>query len=465
MSHTKTLLALAFASVGIFSSNTSSAMCSHDRQTCDTDAETKCNKRPTCQWDDASNACRCGLPTTTTRLHPTFYILGLVYSPPGNASTVSYQQSTSTGSRVEIVNTAKKSLVINAEVQSVELEYKHTIGSKDGRSFEQHQSVGAGIEYGSTSDPLAWSNDQYGLWFNAEIVLNDHGDGTVSQSVRSTNGAPAVVEYFTVEELTGWAPVPARKKALFAQLTSADIASILSTHRNYNDFVSCVASRLHACNAPMTASNRFAYVDTVQLDGPDNPNNGPLTHTLTIGYDASKGNIKGYSYGNSLSALLGVKFTLGPIDFGLKTGGEWEWEMENTTETSAGVQKEANIGLASATLCYHRSVKIWYDAMFASYFFEPINGGTDSCDTAAPISGVAYDAAGKLAANRRVDVRLSDGSHRLAFSNAQGIYRVFDTTASTTSVQLTGGGTVQEMSTGKSSPVECNGAVCRPVEQ
>ena len=80
--------------------------------------------------------------------------------------------------------------------------------------------------------------------------------------------------------------------------------------------------------------------------------------------------------------------------------------------------------LRSSTIGYHDAISVYFDRVFNSFVY---GSRLDSLQKlATSMTGRVIDARGRPLMNERVLVHFRDGSERTVFTNAKGIYRVFD---------------------------------------
>jgi hypothetical protein len=248
---------------------------------------------------------------------------------------------------------------------------------------------------------------------NPEIVLTSQGTAVGVTLQRALTDPSVRITTFTAEELQGTAPVPSYKQADFQKLTAKDKRSILSMDPFLNGTIISGAGLDPA---------RFRQVGmSIQLNGPDNPGDTIPGITLSASDTQTQGSISGWKSDLEVDFSYGPDFKAFGFDAQLKGGQSWEWEHENTTESTNGTGQSISGTLSTSTLQHHDIVDVYEDSALNSFAFV-----VEPTATVSPwIDGTVLDAAGRRCVRQRVVVTDSTGKSRLAVTNAQGVFRVW----------------------------------------
>lgn len=209
--------------------------------------------------------------------------------------------------------------------------------STDGTSFEVKKETTQEFDvHGApNSDAVLHDNDRFYLWVNAEIDLSLDSSNNVTQNVHTINGEPIQVVDVSAKELKNRSLLPQYKTDELKNLKDSDYAAILSM----DPFMS---------NGVLDPA-RFQQVDTLQLEGPDLPND-PLTGLgLEVDAEQTSGTISGFEQTVSVSLLFG-----GAVSFGIVSkvmaGVDLEWSFETTNEWTSGQEQKVEVILATNTV-------------------------------------------------------------------------------------------------------------------
>ncbi len=285
---------------------------------------------------------------------PHYVLATLVYAPPGKGSHADYTTGSTTGTRIEIVETRGGGIDLQVEGFGLDLETKWILNTEDGTSAEVKKSTGHGVTVNSQSDLLHHDYDTYFLWTNPQLDICSNG--IESHQKWSVAGGPtATIVDVTAGELAGRTPMPTWKAAALANLTREERDSLLSL------------DPWMASSTPQLDPNRFAFVDTLPLNGPASEGGTYVGQTESVGYDQSTGTIKGNKNTGETVALAGTKI----FGFGAKGGFVWNYEYEKTTESTVGKQQMMSVVLQTTTVAFHLLVDLYYDAVFGTYAYVP----------------------------------------------------------------------------------------------
>jgi hypothetical protein len=339
---------------------------------------------------------------------PPFYLITILYASPGNQSEVNYGNGSTTGSRSELKPTVQFGVQLQYSTPGAELDVGYQYGNIDGHFFETKKETSKTLTLTSQLDRIDHSKDMFYLWMNPEVTIDRPSVGapaTVTLQVKP--GQPMRIVNLTAEELQDPSKIPANKKPLVAGLQPADLNKILSA----DPFVSGV---------PLDA-DRYIKVDTLQLDGPDQPGDPISGNGLKVSNETESGSIEGSTHKVTATLLVGFDF----LGTGSKIGGGFEWDYENTTEKiQEGHAQEIEVILRSSTVNYHDVVDVYMDTMFNSFAYVS-TVASPTARRAPDLSGTVKDRNGRPAFNSLVTVTAPDGTRRRVFTNARGIYRVF----------------------------------------
>jgi hypothetical protein len=351
---------------------------------------------------------------------PRYYLLTILYAPPGNQSEAIYASGSSVGSRSEVTTTNQGGFQLQATSSFVEVDFGFQIGSKDGHSLETKKETTHTLSLQSQIDQITHHKDMFYIWTNPELDFQQTAKNAATISLKARENQSITIVNLTAEELQDPTKIPAAKQQALMALKPEDYPAILA----FDPYVT---------GAPINPS-RFVKISTLQVDGPDQPGDPISGQGIKLSTEAIAGTISSQLDKINLTVLVG-----GEVSFiwrgGFKVGGSYEWDYENTTEQTTGSTQEIEVTLRSTTVGYHDVVDVYYDTVFQSFSYVSRIGHALRAETAV-LSGVIRDQTRKPAMNERVIVTLADGTKRIVITNARGIYRVFDVENATASAAM-----------------------------
>jgi len=349
-------------------------------------------------------------PMAQGTFRPRYYLITILYAPPGNLSEASYASGSSTGAKSEITTTNAGGFSIQESSTFIDIGFGFQIGSKDGHSLETKKETTQTLSLQSQADALNHLKDMFYIWTNPQVDLQQTAGNSATVSLRARDGEAVTIVNLTAEELQDPTKIPSTKKQALSNLKSEDYQAILS----FDPYVTGTA----------IAPSRYFKVGTLQIDGPDQTGDPISGQGIKISTEEIAGIISGSTDKIDLSVLVGIE-----IDFigkaGLKVGGTYEWEYDKSKEDTTGQTQEIELKLASSTVGYHDVIDVYFDSVFQSFSYASRTAGLIKAEASA-LSGTVTDNSGKPVMNERVFVTLPDGTKRTVLTNARGIYRVFD---------------------------------------
>jgi len=387
------LFALALGASALFAAHSADAMCPRDRPDCnkpDGDPKQKPNR-------------------AKGPLYPAYYVLTLLYAPPGNQSTAEYAGGSSTGAETDVTNTFKGGPQI-ATQGNVEATVGWQAGGSTGHTFEVTKEVTKTLGLQSQIDPINHDYDTFYIWTNPQLYVDQTGDNSWSLGLAVKTGQTMSVVPVTVKELKNPSTMAAFKKTALAALTPSDYAQILALDPFAN-------------GSTTFASNRFAKVDSLQLDGPFEAGAPLNPQGLEVSNEQIAGKVSGFVSQVNVSVMVGTSFSFfGLLEAGLKVGGTFEWDYENTNTQKSGQKQTASVTLQTSTVGYNDVIDVYYDTVFKSFAFASTSGPVSS--SSAALSGTVSKK-GKPLSKQIVTVTMPNGQKRRVVTNANGEYRLF----------------------------------------
>lgn len=364
-----------------------------------------------------SNPDQSGIPFTATapvgKVDPKYYILSLLYDPPGNKSSNGYNNSTTYGTTTTVSRSFMASDTTTFSASGGLFGSGGTFGwsfgfatmTGDSEAFGWSVSEGAGVTLSAPgpSNAINHSQDTFVIWLNPEVTLEptgslttNYGLGTPPQTSTDPDpGAPQSMDTVTVnvEQLQNPSLIPA--SVLGPQhLPDGEVLPGLSNIcANPNacvasDFTAIVNSdpiiNMSPTTNPTTVNSanntRFVEVDSSEpLSGPGcqgcapvgNPftasDSNQTTDTWTGGYSYSEG----FSNGGSLNFFGFGGITATNTD-------TFTWSYSESVGEMNGQMHQMAVNLESSTLDCSEDVAVFEDTMFHTFAFQQ-PAGNASC--------------------------------------------------------------------------------------
>jgi len=358
----------------------------------------------------------------TFDIFPSFVLLTIMYTPPGNQSEVKYASGSSIGSHIETLHTFKAGLAIHAETNFSQTDFEALQGTANGSALELKKEQGKIFSLNSQTDTVTADNDYFYMWVNPEVQIVQTDPNSLTTVYTTPNGAPMIVVPVPAGWLRDPSKMPAYMKTQLAKLTDQDRQNILALDPR----VSGQALEPH----------RFQKTNTsIQLDGPASPTGSIPGEGLSISNENVSSTISGTTSDVSVSFLFGAGVDFG-VDAKFFAGVKLEDNYESTQEASTGAKQEAEATLKTSTVGYHDVVDVYFDTLFNSFAFVSQTNGTGFASRVVRLTGIVRDPRGRPLSNKRLAIRLPDGSRRILFTDSRGSYNAFNIGAGKVEVSI-----------------------------
>jgi hypothetical protein len=294
-------------------------------------------------------------PDGDETLRPRYYVLSLLYIPPGNASSVSYENTSGVSQRIDLSGTLKVSASVKAGPVTAGFEatdvtgrsYQLTSTSSNQLSVDRHGT-----------DLIPADADTFVLLFGAGI------------RVTRVNGVTTV---FT-PDLTAAEPV----RVTTAQLKNPALMDPF-TASHFTHFTATDYQRILALN-PRAASGgevgdpaRYTFLQNMALTGPLPPSyDTVISERQTYDRTVSNDNLHGTSVSESISLEVADELNI----FKLTT--EIAFTYESTVTNSTDATRSATVTLSSTTNDCAASYAVYFDSLFNTLAFKSL-GASPAC--------------------------------------------------------------------------------------
>jgi hypothetical protein len=350
------------------------------------------------------------LPPNWTVVLPKYYVLELLYAPPGNTSSAGFTNGTTNSTTSSVGNNFTSGNTVSYQVNLGFGGDKVSYGSSSGTStstmssaaFQSSLASQTGSTLKSTVNPITHTQDQFWLLLNPQIAVVQTGSGAVEYSVSTASGQSADVVNVSVAELqtpsliplsvleTQTDPVTGLPLPGLKNVCAKPLADNACTQANA---CGCVASDfaqitpLDALLANSTVnpeaynSARFEYVTTLTLEGPACATCDPVTNTTTVtdsdlATESTGGSYTysvGYSAGSSVSDPLGIVSVSDTFTQSFSYTNTFSFGQSNGTSHSETV----TLG-TSGVGCY-QNYDVYQDAEFHTFAYYPVTPSVPAC--------------------------------------------------------------------------------------
>lgn len=378
-------------------------------------------------------------PPVTGTITPRYYILTVIYAPPGtnggkSSSSVNYSSGSTAGSTVSASDSFKQGNSVTATAEggflgnggSVEASFGVTQSSSNGSSLEIKKSATSEInDVGPAADGINHDHDLIYLWLNPafQLKLFPTASGTVaSANWQPLNTGQTVITYLYVGWLKNPAQMPPGEMQLLQRygITTADFPVMLNVDPYWR------TPRLTAVSAIGNATPDARRFQPLYTTFPYEPPYGPSDPVPTYKFTASYSNTSTTSASAQTEYTVGLKVGAeggfpGLAKLSLKDSLNWTWTSTTTHSSSSGTTESAAVTVGGPAYGYQGSladIAVYYDLIYRTFLFVPLPSGSPS------IEGTVSAGGATAPAGREVIV-VANGIRYRTFTNAKGLYRVY----------------------------------------
>ena len=356
-------------------------------------------------------------PPLTGTATPAYYVLTLIYAPPGNQSQVSYGEGSTTGTKTEVTIKNQTNAVLVIETSFLRTDFEMGGGTGQGNSFETKKTAEDLIQATSQSDDLEHDEDAFYVWTNPKISLTMTTPSLGVFTIGPTTGADPVVVRLTARELKD--PTLITDPITLAAVHNfkpVDYQTILKLDPFF------------AGSDPTKNRARFALTrKSIQVMGPDKVGGVIPGQGNKLSNEMTNSNSTSYNQDNDITVLGGYEWDTG-AKLALFGGVHISTEYEHMKENSQGTIQEAQYVLQSNTAGINAAYDVYYDSSFETFAFVPVPDFTKIAFTGA----IRPD---MRTSEKTVTVRLKNGTTRYVPVNpATGQFKVLGSRADVASV-------------------------------
>ena len=378
---------------------------------------------------NAVGACLPLPPPTTGFVAPAYYLVTILFAPPGNKSKASYFAGSSAGTTTntaDLFGIGTKVGITGNVIATADYQFT----AQTAQSFQITKTTKTELDTSSVADQIRHGQDTFYIWVNPIInYTQEQSPGLpINISLGTAGGADMKVVPFTADELMHKTAIPDYKLQYLQNFTDADFAQILS------------ADPWAAAPNYQPDASRFIKITSLQLDGPDNagvniPGEGSSVDDSQV---ACITNTISQTIGADFGGAVGVDF-FGQGEKATMVHSVF-WRNTNSAGNCNGSSQTATVDLSTTTVGYHDVIDVYEDSIYHSFAFVSETQGIGLKVANADVAGIVKNGMGKPVANQPITIKFADGATRKVFSNAQGKYRIFRVPPG--SMTITSGGLV-----------------------
>ncbi|HXI26668.1 MAG TPA: carboxypeptidase-like regulatory domain-containing protein [Pyrinomonadaceae bacterium] len=362
--------------------------------------------------------------TTITQgvFRPKYYILSVIYAPPGtnggnSQSSVTYGTESSMGTTVSATKSFKEdkgvSLTVegNSGVVSGKLGFSYAVGqnSSNTNSLEIKKTTRTTLHTdGTDADGINHDDDVIYLWLNPTIDVAV--TATSVDCALRTDKTAADVQFAYV----GWLKNPSEiPKGLRDRFNLYGITE--------QDFPEMLKADPFADGSTKIDRNRFQIIgETFPYLPPRTGKGAMLPKQVDISYQTEATNSS--TVENETKVALTAEAGVGTpaLKATLKFDESWTWTNKDTRATNAVTSEKASATVGGPAFGYTgpTDVAVYYDVLYKTFMFAFVEDKLDA------FHGNVSDALGKPVSWKQVVVT-SQGKRYRTYTDANGDYRVF----------------------------------------
>jgi hypothetical protein len=304
----------------------------------------------------------------TGTLFPHYYVISVMYAPPGTSSNVDYGQGSSLGSTTSASSTFNSSTTVtvassgNAVVGGGGFSVSATASGTQGSSasYDVKETTQTDFIVNGFQDAINHDLDRIYLWLNPQVNISAYGDD-VSWTITARQGQTPLLQYVNVLWLRQPSTMPSDVAALLASagITSADYAQILK------------ADPLATGGA--LDPNRYK----LQTELPYEPvavkgqNPTATKYALSKTMNQSWANTASTSYSVKMEASGGVDF-FGLLSAKLTVADSFTWTQSNGFSSTQGSTVSASASIVQPAFEYTgpTALNVYLDTVFNTFVFS-----------------------------------------------------------------------------------------------
>jgi hypothetical protein len=383
----------------------------------------------------------CQPNVATGYLTPKYYVLTVIYAPPGRIggpldprSTVSYASSADFGTEVSADHSFASGNTIEA---SAGLTWPATVDFNASSAWTKTQATSVSLKIskststvlgpisGSATDAIDHDFDLIYLWLNPRIYMNQTLSNGIDWSVYPSPNLGGAMDIQFV--YVGWLKNPSTMPpGVVAALNAYGITSA--------DFPAILAADPVQSGAPLDPNRFVQTATTVPYEPPLTASTSPGLQRYEVKNDRSQtnGSTTTSDHTVEISAAVGLPDFLAFKNNKLKVSHSWTWSQTNAHSQTLSNSTTASFDVYGPSFGYvgPTDLAAYYDTIYGTFLFAPIN-------RTPTVSGIVRNAQNQPVANQPITLTAGGVPYKTA-TRSNGQYKFFDVPAGNAQVSLNG---------------------------
>jgi hypothetical protein len=333
----------------------------------DSTALPRCNRvgPPCCAGYQLDDTGRCVLVIThrVETLHPRYYVLSLIYTPPGKGSSVSYETGAGVAHKVDVSQTLTSTfdISVGAPEEGPTVSFGYSASAVSGKTYQVQNRAVSTLSVSAvnrTNDELPADDDEFVIAFGSAMRISKTSsiEDTFAQ-LSAPDFSSATVAVVTVGQLKNPALMNSFQASLFVNFQASDYQQILALDPR-------------ASGVDVGDPTRYAFLTNMSLTGLlppnyDNATTNQQTFTRSTSNDVTSG--------RTLTLTVAVENDgLGV----LKTKSSASFSYASTKTDSSDTSHSATATLTTQTRDCSASYSVYFDSLFNTLAFKKIGSAT-----------------------------------------------------------------------------------------
>ena len=292
---------------------------------------------------------------------PTYFVLTLIYAPPGNQSQVTYGDGSTTGTKSDISISSEGNIELQIETSFLRTDIEFGGGTTSGSSFEIKKTNESILQATSQEDALDHGEDTFLVWTNPQLSMTLTSPTAGSFKIGPAQGADPIIVKLTANQLKNPSLITDSKTVNAVKaFKPSDYQAIL----NLDPFF--------FYPNPLVDKGRLVLTNqSVQVLGPDERSGLIVGQGDKLSNETTKAVSSGKNTDNSLTVLGGYEWDTGE-KLAVFGGVHITNEEEFSNEKSSGNIQEASYLLQSNTPGTEAAYDVYFDSIFQTFAFIPV---------------------------------------------------------------------------------------------
>lgn len=337
--------------------------------------------------------------TLNVMLYPKYYILSILYAPPGNQSSNGFTNAVTNTDTTSISHTFANGTATSVSASILGngfgVTFSTSTSTQDAHSFQVSTSNGAGATLVSNRNPVDHTQDQFVIWLNPAVVVTPTSSNSANYSLRTptmSNGQPEPVDIVNINgaDLQGPSQIPLDVLLPQTRNNVSGLPGLANVCANpvpqctaapcgctTSDFAGILAAdplisvTLQTTQPDQVDPNRFVFLNSQVLEGPECDGCDPLRNsfTETDAQATSQTETQTFSYSVGFTRTSG--FSLFGAGLTIANNNTFTWTNAMSEGTSNGTSHTAAVTLGSSSVDCFETINIYEDTVYHTFTFAP----------------------------------------------------------------------------------------------